>query len=111
MHVTSCVRVDSVAAGKSLPAPFYSCRLWLSNARGSRPVLALMPIDHANWRTVEKRLDIFYCLCKEDLVRVLGDVPDMRSDDCIRQLPQRMIQRQRLFIKHIEPGAGDLLIL
>src|SRR5665213_3598355 len=45
------------------------------------------------------------------LVVLLTDVAEMRRDDDVLDLAIGMIERQRLDVKHVEAGAGDLLLV
>jgi hypothetical protein len=46
-----------------------------------------MPIDHADWRTINKRLDIFHRLVEENLVRILSHITNMRRDSGVVEMP------------------------
>src|SRR5688572_23562875 len=64
-------------------------------------------IDHPDGFPLQEGLNILDGVAIKYLVGFHRDVSQMRGDDGVRELPQRMIRRQRLLVVHVESGTGD----
>ena len=65
---------------------------------------------HPHGLAVEEAADVFGNAGEIVLVVLLGDIAEMRRDDGIVHLAQRMIDGQRLDIEYVEACAGDFLL-
>src|SRR5215470_5067859 len=64
-------------------------------------------LEHPDGRAAEERLDVLERLAKEDPVGLLGHVAQVRGDHRVRELAERVVERQRLLVEDVEAGAGD----
>ena len=67
----------------------------------------LVRVQNTHRRAVQPGLDILDHLTVEGAIGLNRDVAGVRRHDQVFQFPERMVDRQRFFVKNIDGGAGD----
>ncbi len=74
-------------------------------------VLARLEVDHAPGLAVEEGAQVGLEL-RQGVVDIdVAEAAEMRRDDGVGCLPQRIVGRQRLVDEPIQPGTGNLSIV
>src|SRR5215831_15687388 len=72
---------------------------------------ASLRVDHPDRLAVEPGADVLDGVGEILPVILLADIAEMRRDHDIAHLAERMIERQRLDVEHIDAGAGNSPVL
>ena len=99
--------VDGPLIGSSIVTFAMTATIWCSkSATADRTASG----EHAHRLAVEKGADIVHHAGEESPVVLRGDIAEVRREHDIVELAQGMIERQRLDIKDVKPGAGDAFV-